>query len=317
MKLSTKIILSIILISAMLILLNSCSGTVPDDSPSYTPGFISGTMTRPAICCEDTQGELVGDPMDPNICEELCDNVVDWYAWADVEVVLTTWVDSEEIELATTVTDENGNYFFNDVPPGKNYIITAICPTDEEFVVKDVAEEVVGGETYNAGIADAESTVLALCLEGLGEMGLDSELIDLDDFQSHASYKRVICEVCGYLADCEYAIPLWVCELTGLCPGWTPTGVDDDDDDDAAADDDDDTTDDDTTDDDTTDDDTTDDDTTDDDTTDDDDGHSNQGHGNNQDGVDSSNPGQGQGGPGTGPEGDPSEDDNPEDDENR
>jgi len=221
MKISIKTILPIILISALLILLNGCFG-VPDDSPSYTPGFISGTMTRPAICCEDTQGELVGDPIYPNICEELCDNVVDWYAWANVEVVLTTWVDSEEIELATTITDEDGNYFFNDVPSGKNYIITAICPTDEEFVIKDVAEEVVEDETYEAGIADAESTVLALCLEALGEIGVNSELINLDDFRNHDMYWQVVEEVCDYLADCEYAVPLWVCELTDLCPGYTP-----------------------------------------------------------------------------------------------
>jgi len=214
MKLSTKVILPIILISALLILLTGCFG-VPDDSPAYTLGSIQGTMARPEECCYDPEAELADDPISPNICD------VDWYAWANVKVVLTTWVDSVEIELATTVTDENGAYLFDDVPPAKNYIITAICPTDEGFVIKDVAEEVVGGETYDAGIADAESTVLALCLEGLGEIGSDSYLLDLDDFQSHSDYNKVIEEVCDYLANCEHAIPSWVNVLTGLSPGFT------------------------------------------------------------------------------------------------
>ncbi|GAG76374.1 unnamed protein product, partial [marine sediment metagenome] len=198
MKLSTKIFLPIILISALLILLVGCFGV---SSPGYTPGSIQGTMARPWECCYDPGAELAGDPISPNVCD------VNWYAWANVKVVLTTWVDSVEIELATTVTDENGAYLFSDVPPAKNYIITAICPTDEGFVIKDVAEEVVGGETYDAGVADAKSTVLALCLEGLGEIGSDSYLLDLDDFQSHSDYNKVIEEVCDYLANCEHAIP--------------------------------------------------------------------------------------------------------------
>jgi len=172
-------------------------------------------MARPGECCYDPGAELAGDPISPNVCD------VNWYAWANVKVVLTTWVDSVEIELAETDTDENGVYLFSDVPPAKNYIITAICPTDKKFVIKDVAEEVVGGETYDAGIAGAESTVLALCLEGLGEVGSGSYLLDLDDFQSHSDYNKVIEEVCDYLANCDYAIPLWVSVLTGLSPELT------------------------------------------------------------------------------------------------
>jgi uncharacterized repeat protein (TIGR02543 family) len=173
-------------------------------------------MARPGECCYDPGAELAGDPISPNVCD------VNWYAWANVKVVLTTWVDSVEIELAETDTDENGVYLFSDVPPAKNYIITAICPTDKKFVIKDVAEEVVGGETYDAGVAGAESTVLALCLEGLGEIGSDSYLLDLDDFQSHSDYNKVIEEVCDYLANCEHAIPSWVSVLTGLSPGYAP-----------------------------------------------------------------------------------------------
>lgn len=89
-------------------------------------------------------------------------------------------------------------------------------------MIEDVVEELVEGGIYDAGIADAESTVLALCLDGLGEIGLDSYLLNLDDFRSHDYYDEVIEEVCGYLADCDHAIPLWVCVLTELCPGILP-----------------------------------------------------------------------------------------------
>jgi len=235
MKLSFKTILPIILISALLILLAGC--VLPDESPGYTPGAISGTIARPEVCCgEPSESSLVGNAISPNICDvlTLCDpqNTADWYAWANVEVTLTTWVDCEEVELASTITDENGDYLFSNVPAGKNYIITAICPEEIDFKVKDVAEEVVAGETYDAGIADAESTVLALCLEGLGEICLDSDVLDLDDFRDHFKYNKVICEVCDKLAECLYAMPVWVCEITELCPGYTSTGDDDGDDDD-------------------------------------------------------------------------------------
>ena len=226
MKKSTKPILLILLISALLILNVGCFLVPPKEEPGYTPGTLTGTMARPMVCCEDPEGELVGDPISPNICDELSIpfDTVDWYTWANVQVVLTAWVDSEEVELATTVTDVNGDYIFSDVPsPGINYIITAICPTDEDFMIKDVVEELVEGGVYDAGIADAESTILALCLDGLGEIGLDSYLLDLDDFRSHDYYDEVIEEVCGYLADCDHAIPLWVCVLTELCLGNTPT----------------------------------------------------------------------------------------------
>ncbi len=241
MKLSTKIILPIIIISALLILLAGCFGVPPDDeSPGYTPGAISGTIARPEVCCgEPSESSLVGDAIDPNVCDDLdlCDPayMANWYAWANVEVTLTTWVDCTEVEIASTITDENGDYLFSDVPPGRNYIITAICPEEIDFKVKDVAEEVVEGATYDAGISDAESTVLALCLEGLGEICLDSDALDLDNFRNHFKYNKVACEVCEKLAECLYAMPVWVCEITELCPGYVG-GDDDGDDDDVCED---------------------------------------------------------------------------------
>lgn len=92
MKLSTKPILPILLISVLLILLTGCFLVPPKEEPGYTPGTVMGTMARPMVCCEDSEGELIGDPISPNICDELCVlfNTVDLYAWDNVQVVLTT-----------------------------------------------------------------------------------------------------------------------------------------------------------------------------------------------------------------------------------
>ena len=213
MKTNVKIILPLLLLTAILILLTGCFIAPTDDSPGSTPeGAISGTIARPEVCCgEPSDSYFVGEAISPNVCDDLdlCDpqHFSDWYAWANVEVILTTWVDCEEIVLASTMTDENGDYLFSDIPVGKNYIITAICPEEIDFKVKDVAEEVVAGATYDAGISDAESTVLALCLEGLGEICLNSEDLDLNDFRNHFKYDKVTCEVCENLAECLYAIP--------------------------------------------------------------------------------------------------------------
>lgn len=54
MKLSTKIFLPIIVISALLILLTGCFGVPADESPGYTPGTITGTIAAP--CCSTSDG---------------------------------------------------------------------------------------------------------------------------------------------------------------------------------------------------------------------------------------------------------------------
>ncbi len=63
MKLNTKIILPIILISALLILLAGCFGVPTDESPGYTPGTITGIIAAP--CCttsSDPVAETSGSP---------------------------------------------------------------------------------------------------------------------------------------------------------------------------------------------------------------------------------------------------------------
>jgi hypothetical protein len=72
--------------------------------------------------------------------------------------------------------------------------------------------------------------------KGLGEICLDSDILDLDDFRNHFKYEKVICEVCEKLAECLHAMPVWVCEITELCPGWVDGDDDDDNDDDECED---------------------------------------------------------------------------------
>jgi len=49
MKINIKTILPLLLISALLILLNGCSGTVPDEGSGYTPGTIQSETFRVAF----------------------------------------------------------------------------------------------------------------------------------------------------------------------------------------------------------------------------------------------------------------------------
>ena len=141
MKLSTKIILPIILISALSILLVGCSGvtTPSDESPGFTPGTISGIIASP--CCSLSTDPANGEATSPEYWCYLCQN--NWNLQDGIEVVLTYGED----EIATTTTNEFGEYTFTDVDPGKNYVVTAYCPdfTDNRPLVKDVALELTEG----------------------------------------------------------------------------------------------------------------------------------------------------------------------------
>jgi len=104
MKLSTKIILPIIIISALLILLNGCISTVPDDSPGFTPGTITGIIASP--CCENSVESADGDTTSPEYWCYYCQNT--WNLQDGIEVVLTYGED----EVATTTTNQYGEYTF-------------------------------------------------------------------------------------------------------------------------------------------------------------------------------------------------------------
>ncbi len=162
MKLSTKIILPIILISALLILLNGCFGVPTDESPGFTPGTISGIIAAP--CCS-TSVEKVSETccIAPEYWCYYCQK--EWKLQDNVEVVLTYGED----EVATTTTNDKGEFTFINVPPGKNYVITAYCPDydDDRPLVKDVALELIEGGSFDTKITDLVSTSLGLVVDFL------------------------------------------------------------------------------------------------------------------------------------------------------
>ena len=119
MKLSTKIILPIVLISALLILLNGCM-VVPDEDPGYTPGTITGTIASP--CCSTSDGPVSETSGSPEYWCYYC--LQTWSLQEGIGVVLTYGED----EVTTATTNQYGEFTFINISPGKNYVITAYCP---------------------------------------------------------------------------------------------------------------------------------------------------------------------------------------------
>jgi uncharacterized repeat protein (TIGR02543 family) len=236
MKLSTKIILPIILISALLILLAGCFG-VPDEDPGYTPGTITGTIASP--CCSTSDGPVTESSGAPEFWCYYCQET--WSLQDGVEVILTYGED----EIATTTTNENGEFTFTDVPPGKNYVITALCPDyeDDRPLVKDVALELVEGGSFDTKTTDIVSTSLGLVVDFLVEytewgpedISLDEVIANGPNFYAFPKFKQLILEVRRVLENCENvdtdedvqeALCLAAEEISkldiGCAPGYTP-----------------------------------------------------------------------------------------------
>ena len=237
MKLSTKIILPIILISALLILLAGCLVTPSDEEPGYTPGTITGIIAAP--CCSTSADPVAETSVSPEYWCYYCQQT--WSLQDGVEVILTYGED----EIATTTTNENGEFTFTDVPPGKNYVITAYCPDyeDNRPLVKDVALEVAS--TFDTKITDLVSTSLGLVVDflvlytewGPEDISLDEVLADRPNFYGFPKFKKLVVEVrrvleienCGNVdtdEDVQDALCRAAEEISGLdlgCgPGYAP-----------------------------------------------------------------------------------------------
>jgi len=239
MKLSTKIILPIILISALLILLNGCMGTVPDDEePGYTPGTITGIISAP--CCSTSAEPVSETSGSPEYWCYYCQNT--WNLQDGIEVVLTYGED----EVATTTTNSKGEFTFTDVSPGKNYVVTAYCPDfeDNRPLVKDVALEIIEGGSFDTKTTDLVSTSLGLVVDflvlytewGPEDISLDEVIADKPSFPNFPDFKKLIYEVrrvvenCGNVNtddDVQEALCLAAEEISkldiGCAPGFTPT----------------------------------------------------------------------------------------------
>jgi len=207
MKLSTKIILPIILISALLILLAGCFG-IPDSSPGYTPGSITGRIMVPVDC---------SDCLTDGPCLPPKGISVD---------VPSHWVSAEEAIVTViphaTLTDEDGYYTLTNVEPGVYYVITA---TYKNLVLKDVVEPdgVEAGKTYEAGTANCESTALGLYVEYLWDMGMDADEIELlvETYIETDKFAELVDTVCCIIEDCDN-VTNYCCLVECDDPGYTP-----------------------------------------------------------------------------------------------
>jgi len=209
MKLSTKIILPIILISALLILLAGCFGVPADESPETTTtggGTITGIIAAP--CCYTLGEPLSGNSGSPEYWCYWCEK--DWYIQGSVEgveVILT----SGQVKIDTTTTDEFGVYTFTDVPPGENYVITAYCPDKEMPLVMDVVPELTKGGSFDAGTTDLVSTSLGLVVDYVTyfaawdpeDISLDKVIAAKPNFDGFPKFKKLIREVRRVLENCE------------------------------------------------------------------------------------------------------------------
>jgi len=220
MKLSFRIILPIVLISALLILLAGCFGVPSDESPGYTPGTITGIIAAP--CCSTSDGPVT-EPccVYPEYWCYYCDNT--WSLQKGVEVILTYGLD----EVATTTTNEDGEYTFTNVPPAKNYVITALCPDydDERPLVKDVALKVVEGKVFDAKITDCISTALGLVVDylventtvlGPEEIVLDGVIAGIPNFYGFPEFKKLVERICEIAPGCvnlfeDEKVPDYLC----------------------------------------------------------------------------------------------------------
>jgi len=188
MKLSTKIILPIILISALLILLAGCFG-IPDSSPGYTPGSITGRIMIPSQCADC----LTDGPCLPKGISDLIPS-----HWFPAEEAIVTVIPH------ATLTDEDGYYTLSNVEPGVYYVITA---TYKNLVLKDVVEPdgVEAGKLYDAGTANCESTALGLYVEYLWDMGMDADEIELlvETYIETVKFAELVNTVCCIIEDCD------------------------------------------------------------------------------------------------------------------
>jgi uncharacterized repeat protein (TIGR01451 family) len=158
----SRIFLTITTLTLILLVFTGCKGVVPP-SPGATEDVtvISGRIKMPLTCCAPLE-EISKDGGNNNDCDE----VEFWPFVPNAVVELKSAAKGKcKTVLATTLTDEDGNYLFEDVKPGL-YIITAYCPEEAKkgFFLKDVAEK-IHGVALDAGIPDCTSTSLALVIE--------------------------------------------------------------------------------------------------------------------------------------------------------
>lgn len=158
LKANSKIILILFFIVSLIFVFSGCG-------IQTTPPIINGTVCGYAA---------------------LPDNSKDLTGYTPISGATVTIVDAEGI-THTVLTDENGYYSFDNLNININTVITITKETEEGIqIFKDVVPLAVPSEeNYDAGIADALSTGLALVVEGMVQAGETQEEIDLEEIANH------------------------------------------------------------------------------------------------------------------------------------
>jgi pyruvoyl-dependent arginine decarboxylase (PvlArgDC) len=154
--------LVLIILSFFLIFLLLFPGCQPETTPDFTGGTISGQAALPGNSSKDITG------------------------YTPIPGATVTVIDSEG-NTHTTLTDANGFYSFDNIAVKANTIINITKDTEggEKIVFMEVIPHTLSPEeNFYAGIADAESTALALVIEALINLGQPQEEIDLEEIIS-------------------------------------------------------------------------------------------------------------------------------------
>ncbi len=137
---------------------------------------------------------LMGKVMVPETSKSISKDITGLIPLVDATVTIT---DSQGI-THTGTTQAQGQYILPQVAPGTNYIITAVGEVDGQTVVyKDVVPSIALHEVFDAGIADAESTALALVMEALlaDDPNLTPEEINLDDILNAGNFTALVVSI--------------------------------------------------------------------------------------------------------------------------
>jgi len=161
-----------ILLLSFLILFSLLSGCLP-----VTPEPVTGTISGYVAIPDDANKDLTG--------------------YSPIPGATVTIVDAEGV-AHTVLTDEDGYYCFNNINIKTNTIINITKDTEGggKLIFKDIVPLTVSSEEdYDAGIADAESTAIALVVEELVKLDQIQEDIDLDEITSSDGFDELMEDV--------------------------------------------------------------------------------------------------------------------------
>jgi len=145
----------------------------PGCQPSTTPDLITGTVSGQVALPGSSSKNITG--------------------YTPIPGATVTIIDAEG-NTHTTLTDENGFYSFDNIPVKANTIINIEKDTagGGKIVFREVIPQALSPEeNFYAGIADAESTALALVIEALINLGQLQEEIDLEEIISAPGFSQL------------------------------------------------------------------------------------------------------------------------------